>query len=214
MIYYSFSTGNFPYRWKTAKVNPLFKKGDVSGPSNYRPNFVVTVLLVSILWKLLNVTFTILCMTFFNWTTWFILDSPVFVQHGNQTALIKQVDDLILILDNNRVSGVLLVDYCNAFDLVDHNLFWLKLEEEPEPGLDAGLDNFSLSRHFHVLQFPWRMTIKRRVFVAIMNGKARVRVRLGLGLGLGSGLVVGLGGYELGLESLLLLLFYFCLFVY
>ena len=31
---------------------------------------------------LLNVTFTILCMTFFNWTTWFILDSPVFVQHG------------------------------------------------------------------------------------------------------------------------------------
>ena len=24
-----------------------------------------------------------------------------------------------------------------------------------EPGLDAGLDNFSLSRHFHVLQIPW-----------------------------------------------------------
>ena len=42
------------------------------------------------------------------------------------------------------------------------------------------------------------MTIKRMVFVAIMNGKARVRVRLGLGLGLGLGLVVGLGGYELG----------------
>ena len=145
-INYSFSTANFPYRWKTAKVNPLFKKGDVSGPSNYRPNFVVTVLLVSILWRLLNVTFTILCMTFFNWTTWFILDSPVFVQHGNQTALIKQVDELILILDNNRVSGVLLVDYCNAFDLVDHNLFWLKLEEDAcipsqNPSQDSTLDS-------------------------------------------------------------------------
>ena len=69
-----------PPRWKTAKVNPLFKKGDASDPSNYRPIFVVTVL--SILWRLLNVTSTILCMTFFNWTTWFILDSPVFVQHG------------------------------------------------------------------------------------------------------------------------------------
>ena len=56
-----------------------------------------------------------------------------------------------------------------------------------EPGLDAGL-NFSLSRHFHVL------TIRRRVFVAIMEGK----LELGLGLGLGLGLVVGLGGYELG----------------
>ena len=31
-----------------------------------------------------------------------------------------------LILDNNRVSGVLLIDYCNAFDMVDHNLLWLK----------------------------------------------------------------------------------------
>ena len=58
------------------------------------------------------------------------------------------------------MSGVLLVDYCNAFDLVDHNLFWLKLEEEAyipsqnssQDSTQPGLDNFSLSRHFHVLQ--------------------------------------------------------------
>ena len=70
----------FADRWKTAKVNPLCKKGDASDSSNYRPIFVVIVL--SILWRLLNVTSTILCMTFFKWTTWFILDCPVFVQHG------------------------------------------------------------------------------------------------------------------------------------
>ena len=40
--------------------------------------------------------------------------------------------------------------------------------------------------------------------MAIMEGK----LELGLGLGL------GLAGYELGWESFLLLLFYFCLFVY
>ena len=44
IINYSFSTENFPHRWKTAKVNPLFKKGDASDPSNYRPIFVLTVL--------------------------------------------------------------------------------------------------------------------------------------------------------------------------
>ena len=44
IINYSFSTENFPHRWKTAKVNPLFKKGDASDPSNYRPIFVATVL--------------------------------------------------------------------------------------------------------------------------------------------------------------------------
>ena len=33
----------------------------------------------------------------------------------------------LLNLDNNRVGGVLLVDYCKAFDMVDHNLLLLKL---------------------------------------------------------------------------------------
>ena len=42
------------------------------------------------------------------------------------------------------------------------------------------------------------MTIKRRVFVAIMEGKLELGLGLGQGLGLGLGLVVGLGGYELG----------------
>ena len=33
----------------------------------------------------------------------------------------------LLNLDNNRVGGVLLVNYCKAFDMVDHNLLLLKL---------------------------------------------------------------------------------------
>ena len=38
-----------------------------------------------------------------------------------------KADELLLNLDNNRVSGVLLVDNCKAFDIVDHNLLLLKL---------------------------------------------------------------------------------------
>ena len=37
-------------------------------------------------------------------------------------CLKMKVDELLLNLDNNRVSGVLLVDYCKAFDMVDQNL--------------------------------------------------------------------------------------------
>ena len=43
-------------------------------------------------------------------------------------CLKMKVDQLLLDLDNNRVSGVLLVNYCKAFDMVDHNLLLLKLE--------------------------------------------------------------------------------------
>ena len=77
MINYSFSTtGNFPQRWKTLKLTLCSKKV-------MQATHLVIVQFLSLqsclLWRLLNVTSTILCMTFFNWTTWFILDSPVFV---------------------------------------------------------------------------------------------------------------------------------------
>ena len=55
---------------------------------------------------------------------------------------------------------------------------------------------------------------QKRVFMAIMEGK----LALGLGLGLSQGQVMvrlklALGGYELGQESFLLLLFHFCLLI-
>ena len=58
------------------------------------------------------------------------LDSLVFVSTMvlRLLCLKMKVDELLLNLDNNRVSGVLLVDYCKAFDMVDHNLLLLKLE--------------------------------------------------------------------------------------
>ena len=95
------------------------------------------------------------------------------------------------------MSGVLLVEYCNAFYMVDHNL----LSEirggclYTEPGLDARLDNFRFRAIFTSFK---SQTIKRRVFVAITAGKLELGLGLGQGLGLGLALVVGLGGYELG----------------
>ena len=58
------------------------------------------------------------------------LDSPAFVSTMvlRLLCLKMKVDELLLNLDNNKVSGVLLVDYCRAFDRVDHNLLLLKLE--------------------------------------------------------------------------------------
>ena len=60
-VNHSLSTGTFPQRWKTAKITPLFKKGDASDPSNYRPISVLSVLSKVIE----SVTSAILCTTFF-----------------------------------------------------------------------------------------------------------------------------------------------------
>ena len=58
------------------------------------------------------------------------LDSPVFVSTMvlRLLCLKMKVDELLLNLGNNRVSGVLLFDYCKAFDMVEHNLLLLKLK--------------------------------------------------------------------------------------
>ena len=121
MLNYSFSIGTFPQRWKPAKVTPLFKEGDTSNPSNYRPIYVLTVISIKNYWTLRRRFFVWLeimggCLIY--------LDSLVFVSTMvlRLRCLKMKVDELLLNLDNNRVSGVLLVDYCKAFDMVDQNL--------------------------------------------------------------------------------------------
>ena len=136
MLNYSFSTGTFRQHWKPTEVTPLFKKGDASNPSNYRPISVLTVISIKNYWTLRP--------RFFVWLFsseqldllphpqgfsleemggfWIYLDSPVFVSTMvlRLLCLKVKVDELLLNLDNNRVSGVLLVDYCEAFDMVDN----------------------------------------------------------------------------------------------
>ena len=48
--------------------------------------------------------------------------------HSTETALIQIIDELLFNFDKNRVSGMVLEDYCKAFDMVDHGLLLDKLK--------------------------------------------------------------------------------------
>ena len=43
-------------------------------------------------------------------------------RHSTETALIGIIDELLFNLDSDRVSGMILIDYCKAFDMVDHSI--------------------------------------------------------------------------------------------
>ena len=43
-----------------------------------------------------------------------------------ETALIKLIDQLLFDMDNNHITGMVLVDYQKAFDMVDHCLLLSK----------------------------------------------------------------------------------------
>jgi len=57
--------------------------------------------------------------------------------HSTETALIRIIDDLSFNLDNDNVSGMILIDYCKVFHMVDHVILQDKLYA-------YGLDNTSL----------------------------------------------------------------------
>ena len=58
-------------------------------------------------------------------------------RHGTETAFIGIIDELLFNLDSDRVSGMILIDYCKAFDMVDHSILLQKLQA-------YGFDNKSL----------------------------------------------------------------------
>ena len=106
LINHSFSTGTFPQRWtETTKVTPLFKKGEASNPSIYRPISVLTVL-SKVIERYVHDS---LCDFLQVNNLTYSKQSGFRKHHGTETALIKIVDKLLLNLDNNRISGVLLV---------------------------------------------------------------------------------------------------------
>ena len=48
--------------------------------------------------------------------------------HSTATALIRLVDQLLFNLDNDKVTGLVFIDYKKAFDLIDHHLLLSKLK--------------------------------------------------------------------------------------
>ena len=119
----SLDQGKVPDDWKTAKVTPIFKKGDKSKPSNYRP-----VSLTSITCKLLEHILYSNLMQFFDRHD---IISPY--QHGFrkkrscETQLIMTINDLASGLDNSQQVDAILLDFSKAFDKVPHRRLELKL---------------------------------------------------------------------------------------
>ena len=112
----SLDQGKVPDDWKTAKIMPIFKKGQKSNPSNYRP-----VSLTSITCKLLEHIIHSNIMDHFE--NHKILNN---IQHGFrqkrscESQLITTIDDFSNCLNNKSQTDSILLDFSKAFDKVDH----------------------------------------------------------------------------------------------
>ena len=119
----SLDRGHLPSDWVTANVTPLFKKGDRTKPSNYRP-----ISLTCILCKTLEHIVTPQLVKHF--TSNNILYD---LQHGFrekrscETQLIMLVDELANNIQQGRQTDLILLDFSKAFDKISHEKLAYKL---------------------------------------------------------------------------------------
>ena len=121
----SISQGTFPRELKIAKVLPLYKAKDKMFISNYRPVSILPIfskIYERIMYKRL--------LSFLNKHN--ILYQYQFgfrENHGVNSALIYMIDKILKSLDKGEIVVGLFLDFCKAFDTVDHQILINKMNK-------------------------------------------------------------------------------------
>ena len=125
IINISFNTGVFPESMKSAKVIPIFKKGDETQITNYRP--------ISVLSNISKIFEKLMHTRLYN----FLDNSGTFYEnqygfrnkHSTNHALIQITEEIREAIDNNKFACGVFIDLQKAFDTVNHNILLGKLQQ-------------------------------------------------------------------------------------
>ena len=130
-----FTQATFPSSLKCAYITPIYKKGDSSIPSNYRPISVLPTLS-----KLIE-------RSLFVRLTKFLSDNTIInpIQFGftknksTQDAIINLTEFMYNTLNSKEISFHIFVDYRKAFDTINRSILFSKLEKYGIRGLPLDL---------------------------------------------------------------------------
>jgi hypothetical protein len=125
LINFSLAEGTFPSSFKTALVKPLLKKYSLprEDMASYRPisnlNFISKILERIIHTRITShlETFPSICP----------FQSAYRKFHSTETALLRIQNDLLLSIDQRKLSALVLLDLSAAFDTIDHDILLSRL---------------------------------------------------------------------------------------
>ena len=124
LINMSILQASFPNTWKTAKVKPLFKKGDETLVDNYRPISILPTLSKLIEKHVHDAMISHLN----NFNLLHNTQSGFRRNHSTESALLHLRENWLNAVNDGKMVGTLLVDFKKAFDLVDHDVLMKKLK--------------------------------------------------------------------------------------
>ena len=108
---------------KEAKISPIFKSGCRNDANNYRPISILPTLS-----KFIEKWIHKQLMSFLNRYSILHKQQSVFRKgHPTESAFILTIDSWLKAINDGKFVGCLMVGFCKAFDLVDHNLLLQKL---------------------------------------------------------------------------------------
>ena len=118
IINLSLDSGYFPRAWKCALVRPLLKKDGLPPVfKNFRP--VSNLAFIS---KLVETVVANQLQHYLNCDNLFpVFQSACRQNHSTETALLKVMNDILLNMNNQRVTLLILLDLSAAFDTVNHD---------------------------------------------------------------------------------------------
>ena len=118
------TTGIFPDAFKVSKVTPIFKKGDCSLMSNYRP--------ISLLPTISKIFERVIHDQMYEYFNEFNLLAEqqygVRKKHSTEYAAIKLIDHVSKQMENGKTPGNLYIDLSKAFDTLAFDILLFKLK--------------------------------------------------------------------------------------
>ena len=117
-------TSQFPNSWKVARITPIFKDGDKTEKSKYCPISVLPVTSKLFEKHVFNQLYQYMKENGLSTS-----DQSGFLRlHSTLTCLLKMSDDWYNGLDLGKPVGLAFIDLKKAFDTVDHDVLYKKLE--------------------------------------------------------------------------------------
>ena len=119
----SIDTVKIPDIWKEANVFPIYKKGEKSDPSNYRP-----ISLTCVLCKILeHIVASSLVKHFTELDIFYEMQHGFREKRSCETQLIMLIDELAKTMQMGKQTDLILLDFSKAFDKVAHEKLLLIL---------------------------------------------------------------------------------------